>query len=252
MEKETKNTAKLFGLLGKNISYSFSKNYFQEKFKNENIHNHEYSNFDIQNLSTLKEVLAKHPNLLGFNITIPYKEEIITLLNSIDKTAKEIGAVNTVKITPEGLIGFNTDAFGFNQALSPLLKKHHKKALILGTGGASKAVAYVLKEYHGIAYKFVSRTPNNTQYSYTDLNQKILTEYTIIINCTPLGTFPDISAKPNIPYDFCTNQHLLFDLIYNPEKTAFLLEGEKKGAIIKNGYEMLIQQAEKAWEIWNP
>ena len=171
-------------------------------------------------------------------------------MDSLDKKAKRIGAVNTIKFTKEGLKGYNTDVYGFKKSIQPFLKESHKKALILGTGGASKAVAFVLKEL-GISFKYVSRNPIGDQVGYSELNKKIISTHTVLINCTPLGTFPDTAAKPGIPYEFLTSNHLLFDLIYNPEKTAFLLSGEQKGAIICNGAEMLELQAEKAWQIWN-
>ncbi len=239
-----------FGLIGKNIDYSFSRVYFTKKFKALKLDNYTYENFDFQEISELKNVLKNNQNIKGFNVTIPYKEVVIPYLSAMDAIAQEIGAVNTIKITTNGLKGYNTDYYGFQKAIQPLLKKTDTFALILGTGGASKAVAYVFKIL-GISYKFVSREPEHDQLSYSDLNQKKLEKYTIIVNCTPLGTFPNILNKPEIPYQFISAQHILFDLIYNPEKTAFLLAGEAQGAKIKNGEAMLAQQAEKAWEIWN-
>tara|TARA_R110002033_G_scaffold28871_1_gene64764 strand:- start:24766 stop:25515 length:750 start_codon:yes stop_codon:yes gene_type:complete len=239
-----------FGLIGKNIEYSFSRAYFTQKFKDLNIDNYSYENFDFQDIHELAAVLKNETDIRGFNVTIPYKEEVITFLSEIDRKAAAIGAVNTIKFTKKGLKGYNTDYYGFQQSIAPFLKKQHKKALILGTGGASKAVAFVFKEL-GIAYTFVSRKPKNEQLTYSDLNAKIIEEHMVIVNCTPLGTFPDIELKPDIPYSFIGKKHLLFDLIYNPEKTAFLLEGESRGATIKNGDKMLELQAEKAWEIWN-
>ncbi len=248
-EKEHKH---LFGLLGKNISYSFSKGYFAEKFDLLNLFNHEYVNFDLQNISEIKTVLQKNKHTLkGMNVTIPYKESIFEYLHKVNKKARKIGAVNTIKVTKKGnLIGFNTDYYGFKKSIEPLLKKHHKNALILGTGGASKAVAYALKKLN-IEYKFVSRNGDgNLLLTYDSLNKKTLEKHTIIINCTPLGTSPNIHESPNIPYAFITNKHILYDLIYNPAETIFLTKGKEKGAIIKNGLEMLELQAEKAWEIW--
>ncbi|RVU90173.1 shikimate dehydrogenase [Flavobacterium columnare] len=243
---------KKLGLLGKNISYSFSRNYFTNKFKKESLASiFSYNNYDIQKIDEFKSIINKEPNLIGLNVTIPYKEEIIPYLDELSETAKYIGAVNTIKITTDKkLIGDNTDFYGFQKSLSPLLLNHHKKALILGTGGASKAVAYALKNL-GINFLFVSRKPSINTITYNDLEATILAEYTIIINCTPLGTAPNIQNSPSIPYDFITSNHLVYDLIYNPEKTTFLIKAEKRGAIIKNGYEMLVLQAEKAWEIWN-
>lgn len=238
-----------FGLLGKNISYSFSQGYFTQKFKDMGLSDHSYENFDIQSIDNLNQVLAEK-NLKGLNVTIPYKQEVIPYLTELDDQAAKIGAVNTIKITKKGLKGYNTDAHGFQKSLEPLLQTHHKNALILGTGGASKAVRYVLDEL-GISHTYVSRNKKEGQYTYDDLDQTIIQENTVIINCTPLGTFPKTEAKPDLPYQFIGDKHLLYDLIYNPEKTTFLQMGEAQGATICNGLQMLILQAEKAWEIWN-
>ena len=239
-----------FGLIGRNISYSFSKTYFNNKFKALNLPDYSYENFDLPNLEEFNSLIKKNDTLRGLNVTIPYKEEIIPYLDSLDKNARRIGAVNTIKFTKDGLIGYNTDAYGFKKSIQPFLTKSHKNALILGTGGASKAIAFVLKEL-GITYKYVSRNPVGDQIGYSELNKETILTHTILINCTPLGTFPNIEAKPDVPYEFLTSNHLLFDLIYNPVKTAFLLSGERKGAIICNGAKMLELQAEKAWRIWN-
>ena len=239
-----------FGLVGKNISYSFSKGYFSIKFSELKLPNYSYENFDLQNISEITNVLKNTKNLSGLNVTIPYKESIIPYLNELEPSAEEIGAVNTIKISPTGLKGYNTDAYGFKMAIEPYLKKQHTKALILGTGGASKAIAYVLKQLN-IHFTFVSRTGKNNGYTYDELNKSIVQDYTIIINCTPIGTFPNITEKPKIPYQFINQKHLLFDLIYNPEKTAFLSYGETQGATILNGLQMLEFQAEKSWKIWN-
>ena len=248
--EEKKN--KIFGLLGKNISYSFSRGYFAKKFEVLDLKKHEYRNFDIQDIADFPSIIEKELFLKGMNVTIPYKEEIIQHLDILDKTAKEIGAVNTIKFTKRGnLKGYNTDVVGFENSILPYLKTHHKYALILGTGGASKAVAYALKK-NKIQYKFVSRNPfGKEQISYEDLTKDVLSKHHIIVNCTPIGTSPDIHLSPNIPYQFLTAQHLLFDLIYNPEISAFLSKGKEKGASIKNGYEMLEMQAEESWRIWN-
>ncbi|MFD0798619.1 shikimate dehydrogenase family protein [Maribacter chungangensis] len=239
-----------FGLLGKNISYSFSKGYFTKKFSELDLPNYSYENFDMAHISEFTEVIQKTAHLSGLNVTIPYKQEIIPYLNELAPSALEIGAVNTIKITPTGLKGFNTDAYGFQKSLEPYLKQHHNKALILGTGGASKAVAYVLDQLK-IEYSFVSRTGKNNGYTYGNLDQNSIESHRLLINCSPLGTFPNITDKPKIPYAFIGQKHLLFDLIYNPEKTAFLAQGEIQGATILNGLRMLELQAEKAWEIWN-
>lgn len=239
-----------FGLLGKDISYSFSRGYFSTKFSELELPTYSYENFDLQNISEFTEVLKNTSNLAGLNVTIPYKEAIIPYLTGLEPSALEIGAVNTIKISPSGLKGFNTDAYGFQTSIEPYLKKHHNKALILGTGGASKAIAYVLNQL-GIDFTFVSRTGKNNGYTYERLDQKIMESHSLIINCSPLGTFPNILEKPKLPYAYITQKHLLFDLIYNPEKTAFLAHGEEKGATVLNGLRMLELQAEKAWEIWN-
>lgn len=239
-----------FALVGCNIDYSFSQKYFTEKFKREGINDCEYINFDIQNLNELPALLKSTPNLRGMNVTIPYKREVMKLLTAVDATAQAIGAVNTIKVTPDGLVGYNTDYYGFNKSLSPLLQPQHTHALILGTGGASSAVAYALKQLN-IDYRFVSRTPQINQFAYTELTKEIIENYHLIINCTPLGTFPNINDCPPIPYEYLTPNHLLYDLIYNPSQTTFLHRGEKQGAIICNGQLMLELQAEKAWKIWN-
>ncbi len=239
-----------FGLVGKNISYSFSKGYFTQKFKELGLDHHSYENFDLSAIKDVQELIQLNKNLKGLNVTIPYKEAIIPYLDELNPKAEKIGAVNTIKFTKKGLKGFNTDIYGFKKSIKPFLKKRHKKALILGTGGASKAVAFVFSEL-GIKYKYVSRNPKKNQFGYADLNDGVLKKYTVLINCTPQGTFPNIEDKPAIPYQYISNKHLLFDLIYNPEKTAFLLEGEKQGASICNGLRMLELQAEKSWAIWN-
>ncbi|GLB53704.1 shikimate 5-dehydrogenase [Neptunitalea chrysea] len=250
MENELEKKYKhLFGLLGQNIDYSFSRGYFNRKFENENRTDFFYTNFDIPEISQFPDILKTHKNITGFNVTIPYKESVIPYLDDLDATAKAIGAVNTIQVKDGKLIGYNTDYYGFLKAIQPLLTKNHTKALILGTGGASKAVAYVMSLLK-IKYKFVSRSPKLKQFAYTDLNKEIIQHYKVIINTTPVGTFPNIEDKPSISYNHITNEHLLFDLIYNPEKTTFLQLGEKKGATIANGSQMLSGQAEKAWEIW--
>ncbi|WP_394759860.1 shikimate dehydrogenase family protein [Flavobacterium sp.] len=242
---------KKLGLLGKNISYSFSKNYFTTKFKNQKIDDtFSYENFDMQSIDEFPRILKNSPNLIGLNVTIPYKEVIIPFLDELSENAKEIGAVNTIRISSNGkLFGDNTDYFGFNKSLEPLLT-HHKKALILGTGGAAKAVAFGLKKLH-IESFFVSRQEKENTITYNQINAKTFDDYQIIINCTPIGTAPKTDLFPDIPYQYFTSKHIAFDLIYNPEKTKFLKKAEENGAITKNGYDMLVFQAEKAWEIWN-
>jgi len=241
-----------FGLIGKNISYSFSRKYFKEKFQKLGLNECRYDNYDIPEIEEFPFITyQQEDDFQGFSVTIPYKQSIIKYLDEVDGDAKEIGAVNTIKVTSDNkLIGYNTDVYGFQKSIEPLLKKHHNKALILGTGGASKAVAYALGKLR-IQYEFVSRNVSDNSLLYSILNQQIIEENTIIINCTPLGTHPNIDSSPNIPYQFITDKHLLFDLIYNPSETKFLHEGKKRGAAIKNGLEMLEIQAEKSWEIWN-
>lgn len=241
-----------FGLLGKNISYSFSKNYFESKFENENITDACYENFDLDSIEAFPALIRTTKNLKGLNVTIPYKEAVMPFLDKLDPTAEAIGAVNTIKITKKGhLKGYNTDYYGFLTSLKPLLKHHPpKKALILGTGGASKAVAYALKDL-AIEYRLVSRSQNVNTLTYEMLNKALLASHLLIINCTPLGTSPAITRFPDIPYNFLTKDHILYDLIYNPETTQFLKEGLKRGCTVSNGLKMLQLQAEKSWEIWN-
>lgn len=248
VKKESKQVR--FGLVGKNISYSFSKGYFTKKFADLNLKNHSYENFDLDQIDELQNIIQHSKNIKGLNVTIPYKETVMPYLTKIEENANKIGAVNTIKINKNGLIGFNTDAYGFHKSIEPFLKKQHTKALIFGTGGASKAVAHVLGEL-GISFTFVSRNPKTDQLSYQELNKEIIQMNLLLVNCTPLGTHPNINQKPDIPYEFITSVHLLFDLIYNPERTAFLMAGQKQGAQVCNGNQMLRFQAEKAWEIWN-
>lgn len=242
--------SKTFGLVGRNISYSFSAGYFKEKFSQMGV-GHTYRNFDIDDIEELRDIITNTKGLKGLNVTIPYKEEVIPLLDSLSKKAKVIGAVNTITISKKGKTkGYNTDWYGFKKALKPLLKKRHKKALILGTGGASKAVAFALRDLK-IEYDFVSREGNEYLLSYTDLNKEVFDEYQILINTTPLGTFPDINECPQLDYSLFTKDYIAFDLVYNPEETLFLKKAKQNGAKIKNGYDMLVFQAEKAWAIWN-
>jgi len=240
------------GLLGKDISYSFSRTYFKKKFENENIKNTSYENFDIENIDLFPSIIRNTKDLKGLNVTIPYKEQVIPFLDKVNKKAKAIGAVNTIRITKKGkLVGYNTDCYGFKKTLKPFIKSHHKKALILGTGGASKAIAYTLDEM-GITYLYVSRKlSDGVGFSYETLTEDDISDNQIIINSTPLGTFPNIEDCPNIPYHAINEKHILFDLIYNPEETKFLKLGNKNQATTINGLRMLEFQAEKAWSIWN-
>lgn len=239
-----------FGLVGRNISYSFSRKYFSEKFSREGIAA-TYENFDLQDIERFPEVLDANPELKGLNVTIPYKQEIFRFLDRLHPVAEEIGAVNTIKVEQDGsLTGYNTDYLGFAEALSPLLGPHHKKALILGTGGASKAVHFALKSLN-IEPQFVSRNPSKKAISYEDLSADLLQEHLIIVNTTPLGTFPKVEEYPALPVEHLSLSHLVFDLIYNPPKTTLMALSEAKGATVLNGQKMLELQAEKAWEIWN-
>lgn len=241
---------KTLGLIGRNISYSFSRTYFQEKFSKEEYENIQYINFDVKDLMNIKEVLQE-TNLIGCNVTIPYKEEIIAFLDELDLHAKSIGAVNTISKNKGKLVGSNTDWIGFKESLIPLLTNRSTiKALVLGTGGAAKAIIYALKQLN-IPFVQVSRMPNNNQLNYTDIDKKILEKYHLIINCTPIGTFPIIDECPKIPYHYITKNHICYDLIYNPEKTLFLQKAQQNEAVIINGYQMLVNQAEESWKIWS-
>jgi shikimate dehydrogenase len=237
---------KEFGLIGQNISYSFSEKYFAEKFKKENIQNSNYRIYDLKDIQEVHTIF-QNPDLKGFNVTIPFKEKIMEYLDELDPVAAEIGAVNCVKMENGRKKGYNTDAVGFENSLLSLLEFHHQNALILGDGGAAKAIKFVLHK-HLINYKSVTRKGD---LRFSDLNESLLQTHTLIVNCTPVGTFPNVEDCPELPYEFINSQHLLYDLIYNPEKTEFLKRGENHGAKIKNGLEMLVLQAEKSWEIWN-
>tara|TARA_B110000503_G_scaffold20733_1_gene31279 strand:- start:10068 stop:10799 length:732 start_codon:yes stop_codon:yes gene_type:complete len=238
-----------YGLIGKNIGYSFSKAFFTTKFSQEN-RTDTYLNFDIASIESLKDVIQANETLKGLNITIPYKESVIPLLDRIDKEAKKIGAINTIKIHQDGsLVGYNTDHYGFAKALADFLPLKEKSALILGTGGASKAVSYVLDAMN-YKYQLVSRTKTETTLSYDELNEDVISNHLLIINCTPLGTFPKTQEFPDIPYQYLSKDHLLFDLIYNPLETVFLRLGRAQGTQVTNGLKMLEYQAKKAWSIW--
>ncbi len=243
-----------YGLIGYPLTHSFSKRYFTEKFETGKI-DAVYSNYEIDSITKFPEVIASNPELIGLNVTIPYKEQVIPYLDDLNDSAREIGAVNTVKIIRTGsdtkLKGFNTDTHGFEHSLKPLLKPQHTKALILGTGGASKALKFVLKKL-GITFISASiEELKENEIRYEDIDEKVISERLLIINATPLGTYPKVEGCPNIPYQFLTNNHLLFDLVYNPEVTKFMLLGLEKGATVKNGYEMLLLQAERSYAIWN-
>jgi len=239
---------KIYGLIGKNISYSFSREYFSNKFKTEKISS-KYLNFDLIDIHQIYK-LTKEFNLSGLNVTIPYKESIIQFLDETDSKAKQIGAVNTIKFFNNKMIGYNTDYIGFKKSLQNISNINiPKNALILGTGGASKAVKFALSEL-GIGFKTVSRVKNNADYTYQEIDKYII-DKKLIINCSPVGTFPNIKDSPKIPYQYLTSENFLYDLVYNPDKTLFLKKGDEIGCFTKNGVEMLKIQAEKAWEIWN-
>ncbi len=245
---------KLLGLIGYPLTHSFSENYFAKKFRDEGIEGYAYLNLPILRIDLIKDLIRKERELTGFNVTIPYKEQILPFLDEMDPEAREVGAVNTVKIQRQGrewhLKGYNTDVYGFRESLVPLLQgKGEQAALVLGTGGASKAVSHVLGQL-GIPYRFVSRKHLPGQLMYKDLCLSVILKHTLIINTTPLGTWPDVSSFPDIPYDILDPRHLLYDLVYNPEESTFLRLGREKGARIKNGLEMLELQADRAWEIW--
>jgi shikimate dehydrogenase len=240
----------IYGLIGKNIPYSFSKKIFTKKFKKENLKKNFYYIFDIKNIFFLKKILYNNSFIKGLNVTIPYKESIIPFLYDLSLESKKIGAVNTIVPTKLGYIGYNTDIYGFEHSFIKNIKKFHKRALILGTGGAAKSVFFVLNKL-GIKSKFVSRKKKKNNLSYKEINFFLLKKYKIIINCTPIGSYPEIKKFPLIPYKYLNYKHYLYDLIYNPIETSFLKKGKKMGCFIKNGLEMLYLQAKKSWKIWN-
>jgi shikimate dehydrogenase len=238
-----------FGLVGKTLGHSFSKSYFEEKFQKEGL-KHTFENFELAHISEIQEVFSI-PDLGGFSVTIPYKEEIIPFLDSLSKEATSIGAVNCVSIQNGKKIGYNTDAFGFQQMIKPFLTNEHERAIILGTGGASKAVAYVLKNI-GLDVLWISRNPSQEkEFPYDAINEHMLRACKVIVNCTPVGTFPNIADCVPFPFEYLSEKHLCIDLIYNPEETTFLRESRLQGATTLNGLSMLKEQANKAWEIWN-
>lgn len=243
----------LFGLVGKSLSHSFSKKIFEDTFSSLGLTGYTYELWEFKNSSDIKPALSKKENLKGFNITIPYKETIIPYLDDVSEEVINIGACNCIVVKNNLWIGYNTDCFGFSESLKPLLKSHHTKAIILGTGGSSRAVQYALKLLH-IPYTLVTSSlqkKNNNTILYDELTEKIILEHSIVINTTPLGMHPNINAMPDFPTKYLNEQHLVFDLIYNPEKTLLLKEAEKRNAAIQNGLEMLYLQAKKSWYLWN-
>jgi shikimate dehydrogenase len=241
---------RIFGIIGYPLSHSFSQKYFKEKFEKEGIVDADFLQFPIEHIDALNDVLKRHNTLQGFAITIPYKKSVLQFLHQSTDAVKQMGACNCVRIKDGKLYGYNTDVVGFEKSFTPLLQPHHTKALILGTGGAAAAVEFTLHKLN-IPYRFVSRTKSGNNYTYNELNEDIMKEYSIIINSTPLGTFPKVDEAPEIPYSLLSSQHYLFDLVYNPAETKFLRLGKQQGATVKNGYDMLIIQAEENWRIWN-
>ncbi len=243
-----------YGLIGFPLGHSLSMDYFNTKFKSEGI-DAQYINFEIPSIKELKAILLTNPELRGLNVTIPYKEQVIPFLDEMTRQAREIGAVNVIKITRKGnkfrLKGFNSDVVGFVESIRPLLERYHKKALILGTGGASKAIEYGLRSL-GLQTTKVSRTKKGADVlTYDELTPDVMADYKVVVNCTPVGMHPNISDCPNIPYEALDNHSLLYDLIYNPDETTFLERGKMHGAVTKNGLEMLLLQAFASWEFWH-
>lgn len=242
-----------YGLIGYPLGHSFSMNFFNQKFEDEGI-DAKYENFEIPSIDSLPEILDTNPNLKGLNVTIPYKEKVISFLDNISPEARAIGAVNVIKVIHEGkkvkLSGFNSDVIGFTKSISPMLGKYHKKALILGTGGASKAINFGLKSL-GLETVFVSRFERPGTIQYKDITPDIVKEYNVIVNCTPIGMYPHTEACPQLPYQAMDNHTILYDLIYNPDNTLFMQRGAEYGAHVKNGLEMLLLQAFASWEFWH-
>jgi shikimate dehydrogenase len=240
-----------YGIIGYPLGHSFSQKYFTEKFIKEGITNCSYEMFPIPDIAELKNIIANTPNLCGLNITIPHKQSVLAFLDDTSKLPQGLQASNCIKISNGKLIGYNTDVMGFEQSLLPQLKSHHKNALILGNGGAAEAIKFVLQKLN-IHYKVISRKLHDGSHlTYADLNEQIIKAHTLIINTTPLGTFPNVNECAAIPYQYLTAQHFLFDLVYNPAKTLFLQKGEQQGAATQNGYDMLVVQAQESWKIWS-
>lgn len=241
-----------YGLVGKSLSHSFSKKYFEQKFAELGVQGSSFHNYELASIDLLLAIVEAHPDLRGLSITLPYKEAIMPLLHSCSEEATQIGAVNSVHIKNGKWMGYNTDVYGFSQSLKPFLDHHHERALILGTGGASKAVAFALKKL-GVEIYFVSREQKKTAntFLYSEINEHVMQAFKLVVNTTPLGTSPNIDECPPLPYQHFTPQHMAFDLVYNPAQTLFLQKAAAKGSITVNGYSMLQLQADKSWEIWN-
>ena len=253
LRKIEKNITKQYGIVGNPLCHSLSPTFFNERFAQKNIPS-EYVKFEIESIEEFPNIIKEHPMLVGLNVTIPYKQAVIPYLDELDEHAKAMGAVNVVKVeTREDgtkyLKGYNTDWYGFTASIKPILKENHKKALIFGTGGASKAIAYSL-DLLGISYKFVSRKASEGNFTYGDLTDEIIKEHTVLINTSPVGTFPNVKECPNIPYHCITREHVVYDLIYNPIETLYLRQAETCGATIQNGWPMFVNQALKSYEIW--
>ena len=241
---------KRYGLIGYPLTHSLSQQYFTQKFIEEGIEDCVYERFSMPSITDLHEILNTHQDLCGFNITIPYKKEVLAFLTERSKAVEEVGACNCVKIESGKLIGYNTDVIGFENSLIPFLKSTHNKALVLGTGGAALAIVYVLQKL-GIEFSYVSRSAMSGHLTYSDLDASVMASHTLIINTTPLGMFPNIEDCPDISYNLLTPAHHLFDLTYNPAVSTFLSKGQQMGASIQNGQQMFVEQAEQSWRIWN-
>jgi len=241
---------RLFGLIGYPLTHSFSKDYFAEKFKREGVEDCRYENFQLSNITELSRTIDDYPELEGLNVTIPYKESVLSFLDGKNELVKETGACNCIKIVNGKLTGFNTDVIGFEKSLLSKLQPQHKNALILGTGGAAKAVEFVLSK-NKIHYTCVSRKYSENSVAYEQLTPAMMEENKLIINTTPVGMYPNVNEILPLPFGAVTPQHFLFDLVYNPAKTLFLKKGEERGATVQNGYQMLVYQAEESWTIWN-
>lgn len=238
-----------YGIIGYPLGHSFSRAFFTEKFQREHI-DAEYVNFEIPSADMLPGIVQTNPNLCGLNVTLPHKEAVIPMLDELSDEAKEIGAVNVIRVRDGRLKGFNSDIIGFMDSIRPLLKPWHRHALVLGTGGASRAIRVGLQRL-GIQWTYVSRTPAPGRLTYADLTAELMEHYQVIVNCSPVGMFPHVDACPDIPYQLLTDRHLLYDLVYNPQETLFLKRGAERGAAVKNGLEMLHLQALASWRFWN-
>ncbi len=248
------NNVTIYGLIGFPLVHSFSKDYFNQKFQSEQI-NAEYVNFEIDDVNRLTEIISENPTLAGLNVTLPYKEQVIPFLDSLDDGAHEIGAVNVIRFVRDGgnsfqLRGYNTDATAFQKSIEPLVTPERKSALVLGTGGASKAVAYALRQL-GVEVQFVSRHKTASTITYEEITKAMMHNHKIVVNATPLGMYPHTDKSPDIPYRFLTRDHLCYDLIYNPDETKFMKQSKQYGAQVKNVLEMLLLQAFQSYEIWN-